>query len=472
MGSGQEPKGLSQRKGRVRLQPVLRFDGKRSDPLRDILAAPDRRPSVTEPTSIRPPGLPLSRRQLAAITLGNGFEFYDFTVYGFFAVPIGRVFFPTVSPWTSLLLSVAVFGVGFGARPLGAVVFGAYADRHGARSGMLLTVVLMTVGTLMVVVLPGYAVLGPAAPLLMVVARLVQGFALGGEIGPSTTFLLERARPGQRARSVSWQIALHGAAVLAAGILGYTITTLLPAAAREAWGWRLAMLFGLGILPVGLVLRASLPRDDAPARRSPRPPFRSALARPHRLAAAVVVIMSGTVPFYISGYLTSFAVTGLGMAPALALLAAVASGAATLVAAPLGGRAADRLGRRPVLVASRLGMAALAGPGFLWLAGGGGLPALLIVSGGLAAFNTFGSAAGLCMILESFPAGSRATGLGIVYALGVSLFGGLTQFAATGLTMATGDPLSPAYLLMGAGLAGIVAAFGLPGTAKAAPRAA
>ena len=427
---------------------------------------------MTEPTSISPPCSPLSRRQLAAVTLGNGFEFYDFTVYGFFAVPIGRVFFPTVSPWTSLLLSVAVFGVGFGARPLGAIFFGAYADRHGARSGMLLTVVLMTLGTLMVVVMPGYAVLGPAAPILMVAARLVQGFALGGEIGPSTTFLLERARPGQRARSVSWQIALHGAAVLAAGILGYVITTALPPEARDVWGWRLAMLLGLGILPVGLVLRSNLPRDAVPARRGPRPSIRSALARPRRLVPAVVVITSGTVPFYIGGYLTSFAVTALEMAPSTALLAAVASGSTTLIAAPLGGRVADRFGRRPVLVASRLGMTALAGPAFLWLASGGGPLALLTVSGGLAAFNTFGSAAGLCMILESFPAGSRATGLGIVYAIGVSLFGGLTQFAATGLTIATGDPLSPAYLLAGAGLAGIAAAFGLPETAEAAPRAA
>ena len=427
---------------------------------------------MTEPTPIRPPGSPLSRRQLFAVTLGNGFEFYDFTVYGFFAVPIGRIFFPTVSPWTSLLLSVAVFGVGFGARPLGAVFFGAYADRHGARSGMLLTVVLMTLGTLMVVVMPGYAVLGPAAPVLMVAARLVQGFALGGEIGPSTTFLLERARPGQRARSVSWQIALHGAAVLAAGTLGYGLTTALPPEARDAWGWRLAMLFGLGILPVGLVLRSCLPRDAAPARRGPRPSIRSALARPRRLVSAVVVITSGTVPFYIGGYLTSFAVTALEMAPSTALLAAVASGSTTMIAAPLGGRVADRFGRRPVLVASRLGMTALAGPAFLWLAAGGGPLALLTVSGGLAALNTFGSAAGLCMILESFPAGVRATGLGVVYAIGVSLFGGLTQFAATGLTIATGDPLSPAYLLAGAGLAGIAAAFGLPETAESAPRAA
>lgn len=426
---------------------------------------------MTDPASIRPPRPQLSRRQLVAITLGNGFEFYDFTVYGFFAVPIGRIFFPTVSPWTSLLLSVAVFGVGFGARPLGAVFFGAYADRHGARSAMLLTAVLMALGTLMVVVMPGYAVLGPAAPMLMVAARLVQGFALGGEIGPSTTILLEGARFGHRARSVSWQIALHGAAVLAAGALGYVLTTALPPEARDAWGWRLAMLVGLGILPVGLVLRSSLPRDATPVRRGPRSPFRSALARPRRLVSAVVLIASGTVPFYIGGYLTSFAMTGLGMTSATALLAAVASGATTLIVAPLAGRAADRFGRRPALIVSRFGMTALAGPAFLWLASGGGPPALLAVSGGLAALNTLGSAAALCMILESFPAGARATGLGIVYAIGVSLFGGLAQFAATGLTIATGDPLSPAYLLAGAGLAGIVAAFGLPEAEEDVPRA-
>lgn len=404
----------------------------------------------------------LTRRQLVAVTLGNGFEFYDFTVYGFFAVPIGRIFFPAASPWTSLLLSVAVFGVGFGARPVGAVFFGAYADRRGARRAMLLTVVLMAFGSASVAVLPGYAVLGPAAPVLMVAARLVQGFALGGEIGPSTTFLLESAEPGRRARALSWQIAMHGAAVLAAGAVGFAVTLPLPRAASDAWGWRVAMLLGLGIVPVGLMIRASLPEAAVAAPRAERASLRPVLARPGRLAAAVLTICSGSVAFYIASYLTSYGITALGLPPANALLAAVASGAATLAAAPLGGQLADRFGRRPALLASRLGMAALAVPAFAWLAGGGGTPALLVVSAGLSALNTVGAPAGLCMILEALPEGARATGLSIVYAIGVSLVGGLTQFAATALIAATGDPLSPAYLLAAAGLAGAAAAFGLP----------
>lgn len=417
-----------------------------------------------------PPLVALSRRQLAAVALGNGFEFYDFTVYGFFAVPIGRTFFPALSPWTSLLLSVAAFGVGFGARPLGSVFFGVYADRRGPRPAMLLTVLLMALGSLTVAALPGYAVLGPAAPILMVAGRLVQGFALGGEIGPSTTFLLEAARPGQRARAVSWQITMHGVAVLAAGAFGIAATTLLPPEARDTWGWRLPMLLGLGILPVGLMIRATLPAAAAVPRARPAPSalLRPVLAHPGRLGAAILVICSGSVPFYIVSYLTSYGITVMKLPAADALLAAVGSGLATLAIAPLGGRLADRWGRRPALLASRLGMAAIAVPAFAWLAGSGGTPALLAVSAALAALNALGAPAGLCMILESLPAGVRSTGLAIVYAVGVSLFGGLSQFAATALTALTGDPLSPADLLAAASLAGAAAAFRLPEARDAA----
>ena len=146
----------------------------------------------------RPAAAPgLTGRQLAAVALVDGFEFYDFTVYGTFAVPIGRTFFPAATPWTSLLLSVAVFGIGFVARPAGAVFFGTLADRRGRKPAMLLTVTLMMLGTLGVALTPGHAVLGVAAPALMVAARLVQGFALGGEIGPSVAYLAEAARPGR-----------------------------------------------------------------------------------------------------------------------------------------------------------------------------------------------------------------------------------------------------------------------------------
>ncbi len=401
----------------------------------------------------------LTRPQLAAVALGNGFEFYDFTVYALFAAPIGRALFPAASPWTSLLLSVAAFGLGFGARPAGALFFGLYADRRGRKPAMLLTVALMALGTLALAAVPGHAVLGWGSGALAVAARLVQGFALGGEIGPSTAYLLEASRPGGRARAVSWQIALHGAALAGAGLVALGLAAALPPAALDAWGWRVALLLGLGVVPAGLAVRASLPDAPAPPRR---PLLRPVLARPGVAAAAVAVIASGSVAFYVATYLTTYAGAALKLPPATAALAAVASGVATLFAAVPAGRLADRHGRRGAFLLSRLGFAALALPAFAWLAADRGAGTLLAVSAGLAALNTLGAPAGLCLILEAMPGRSRATGLALAYALGTGLFGGLTQLAATALIAWTGDPLSPAWLLVAAGLAGAAAVRALP----------
>ena len=426
---------------------------------------------ATDAESPSPPAPPLlDRRQRAAIGLGNGLEFYDFSVFGFFAVPIGRVFFPAADPWTSLLLSVASFGVGYLARPLGAWVIGSYADRRGRKPAMLATVSLIAAGTFGIAVLPGFDTMGVAAPVLLVILRLVQGFALGGETGPAVAYLVEAAAPERQGRAVAWQVATNGAALLAAGAVGFTLSLTLAPPLLDAWGWRCAMLLGLGVVPAGLAIRAGLP-DTATVRRSGGTAGgRFAGTRMRPLVAATLVIASGTVSFSIGGFMTSYAIAALHLAPDIAFLAAVVLGAATVATAPIGGWLADRVGRRSAVIASRLGLAALAWPGFAWMAGAHGGAAPLAIAFGLAALSSVGTPAALCLIADAMPPRSRAAGVSIVYALGISLFGSATQPAATALLASTGDPRSPAWLLVGAGLIGAVATLVLPARADAPTR--
>ena len=199
------------------------------------------------------------RRGVAAAVIGNTLEFYDFTTYAFFAVTIGKTFFPTGDAWISLLASVAIFGVGFVTRPIGGVFIGAYADQAGRKPAMILTIALMAVGMLMLALTPGYDTIGVAAPILVVLGRLIQGFALGGEVGPSTAYLIESAPAGKRGFYASWQLASQGIAILAAGTIGLILSLILSSAQMQLWGWRIPFLLGLLIIPVGLYIRRAMP---------------------------------------------------------------------------------------------------------------------------------------------------------------------------------------------------------------------
>ena len=418
--------------------------------------------SADAQTSHAAPRPRLDRWQKAAVALGSGLEFYDFSVLGFFAAPIGRTFFPTADPWSALLLSVGTVGVGYLARPLGAVVLGRYADRRGRKPAMLTSMLVMAAASFGIAVLPGYAALGVASPLLLLAMRLVQGFALGGETGPAIGLLLGTTAPGRRASGVAWQVLVNGAALLAAGIVGLVLSLSLPAAMFDALGWRIAALLGLAVVPVGLVLRSSLPDAEPNARRRDRAVLRPLLARPARLIAATLVVASGTVTFAIGGLMTTYALSMLRHGPAVAFLGAVGLGAATAVTAPLAGWLADHVGARASVIWSRLLLAVFAWPAFVWLADGGGA-ALLVVSAGLAAASTIGTPGALCLVADAMPPASRVTGLSLSYALGISLFGGATQPAAVALMGWTGDARSPAWLLVGAGVVGAVAALVLRG---------
>jgi len=201
--------------------------------------------------------------QIAAAVIGNALEWYDFIVFGFFAVIIARLFFPSDSQYASLLLTTATFGVGFFMRPVGGIVLGIYADRRGRKAALLMVIALMTVSTAMIAFAPTYAAIGVGAPLIIVLARLLQGFSAGGEFASATAFLMESAPAQRRGFYGSWQMVGQGLAVLIGAILGTVLTRSLTPGALDSWGWRMPFLFGLIIGPLGLYIRRNLDETSA-----------------------------------------------------------------------------------------------------------------------------------------------------------------------------------------------------------------
>ncbi len=425
-------------------------------------ALPRALPRAAQPAAAaRADGVP--RRVVAATVAGNALEFYDFVTYAFFAVYIGKTFFPASTPLGSLLLSVAVFGVGFFARPLGGVLIGAFADRAGRRPAMLLTIALITVGTLGLALTPSYESIGLAAPVIVVLCRLVQGLALGGEVGPSSAFLVEAAPAGRRGLFASWQLASQGAAGLVAGAMGLLLTSTLTPAEMLAWGWRVPFVVGLLLVPLALYLRHAMPETLHAAPVNAANSGVVGLKRQRRLITlAVLVVIGGTVSTYVGNFMTTYAITTLKMSPVLAMGATVVGGLCTLLFSLLGGWLCDRFGRRPTMFWPRVAAAVLTVPAFMLLVAQPTATTLFAVSGFLAALTAVSGAASLVAIPELLPRGVRATGMSIAYAVGVSLFGGTTQFVITWLIGVTGNPAAPAWYVAGASVVTALAMLALP----------
>ncbi|POZ61145.1 MFS transporter [Chromobacterium alticapitis] len=400
-----------------------------------------------------------SRRTIVAVSLGNWLELYDFTVFSFFAVLIGKLFFPSHSEYGSLLMALATFGIGFVMRPLGSVVIGRIADRAGRKPALTLTIWLMAGGTALIGLAPTYDSIGVLAPLLIVAGRLLQGFAAGGEVGAATSFLMESGARNRRGFMVSWQMATQGGAVLAGALSGALLSHFLSAEALERWGWRLPFLLGLLVGPVGLYIRRRL--DETHHAEPSAQPGLAELIRSRRgqLALGVMLIMGGTANMYVvSHYLPSYLIKVLHQPPASALLAGCAAGLVLLLASPLAGKLADRLPRRkPLLLAVNALSALLTLPCFMLLQAAPSMQTALTLALTLTALLALGSPAGFLLVMEAFPRHSRATGLAIVYASGVTLFGGFAQFIVTWLISVSGNPLAPAWYIMACSSASLLA---------------
>jgi len=425
----------------------------------------DTPPAILSPRLAVPSTMPSSRQAVAAAVIGNALEFYDFTTYAFFAVLIGKAFFPAQDGWVSLLLSVATFGVGFVTRPLGGIFIGAYADRAGRKPAMLLTIALMAVGMLMIALAPGYASIGIAAPVLVVLGRMIQGFALGGEVGPSTAFLLESAPADKRGLFGSWQLASQGAATLVAGMIGVVLSLALTTAQMESWGWRLPFLLGLVIVPVGLYIRNKLPETAGNAEATTGAVFKRLLKSHLGLLLLVITAgMCGTVTTYITNYMTTYAITTLHLPASLSIAATAVVGICVLVFSLVGGWLSDRIGRRSLMIVPRALLLVIAYPAFLLMIRQPGAVTLLSMSGLIATLGSLSAGPGLVAITELFPRAIRSAGVSVAYAFIVTVFGGTTQLVVTYLIGVTGDPLSPAYYLIATSVIGVLAMFAFPET--------
>ena len=400
----------------------------------------------------------LTKRQVAAVTAGNALEFYDFVTYAFFATQIGRALFPGDAS-SKLLLSLATFGVGFLSRPLGGLVIGRMADRTGRKPAMILSFTMMGLSMIGLALTPSYAAIGMAAPLLAVLFRLLQGFAVGGEVGPNIAYLMEAAPRGRRGFFISLNFASADFAVMVAGLVGFALASVLSAAQLEAWGWRVALLLGAGIVPFGLALRRTLV-ETLPTESEPEAPS----ARPVLLLAIAVlfVIAGGTISNYTLEYLTTYAQATLHMPVPTAFAATVVFGLIGVAGDLTGGLLADRFGPKRVLVVPWLLLIVSIVPAFGLLNHYRTASALLTVTTVLTTFHILGSSPAVLLFVQALPARVRAGAIGIVYALAIAIFGGSTQLLETLLIRWTGNPVAPAWYMMAAVIVALTGALLIP----------
>ena len=400
---------------------------------------------------------------VARVSSGNFLEMYDFMVFGYYAAAIGRAFFPSGNAYTSLMLSLMTFGAGFLMRPLGALVLGAYTDKHGRRAGLMLTLALMSIGIVTIGATPGYATIGLLAPLLVLAGRLLQGFSAGMELGGVSVYLSEIATPGHKGFYVSWQSASQQAAVMFAALVGVMLTSMLAPAAMASWGWRVPLLIGCAIIPFLFRLRRSLEETGEFLARSRRPPasevMRSLATNWALIVIGTLMVTMTTVSFYmITAYTPTFGSAVLNLTTGDSLIVTLCVGASNLMWLPLAGALSDRIGRRPLLVGCTVLMMATAYPVMLWLVDSPTFWKLLAVELWFSFLYGSYNGAMVVFLTEIMPVEVRTTGFSFAYSLAAALFGGFTPAISTYLIQTTGNRAVPGLWLSFAAVCGLVAA--------------
>jgi MHS family proline/betaine transporter-like MFS transporter len=385
---------------------------------------------------------------VVATSLGNALEWFDISVYAYFAVYLSKAFFPASDPTTSLLLTFGTFGLTFLARPIGGVLLGTYADRYGRKASLLVSIAMMTCGTLAVACMPTFDKIGMLAPLLVIVARLVQGFSAGGEFGSSTAFLVEHM-PGRRGFVASWQFASQGISSLLGSGFGALLSSTLSEADLQTWGWRIPFFFGVLIGPVGLYIRNRIEDATAPPAAKHDTPVRTVfLEQKFRVLLALGALAVSTAVNYLIIYMPTYVVKTLNLSPTIGYLAAFAAAIAAILFNPVAGFVSDRVGRTRYLIAVGVVLLFAIFPLFLLLTS---RPTAAVVVLSVLALGTLKAlylGALAALMSELFPAATRATGLGLSYNIGVTAFGGMGPAIMTWLgTFALIGDLAPGYYL-------------------------
>jgi MHS family proline/betaine transporter-like MFS transporter len=406
------------------------------------------------------PAKPLSlHRTIVAAMIGNVLEWFDFVVYGFFAVTIAEVFFPAHDPTVSMLITFGAFGLAYFVRPLGAIVVGGFTDRAGRKAGLLLSIALMMVGTTLMALTPGYATIGIAAPIVITIARLLQGFSVGGEFGSAVSFLTEHAG-ARRGFSASWAFATGGMITVLASLFGVALTTLLTHQQLVDWGWRIPYVFGMLVGPAGLYIRAKIVEtpEFLEAEKPATMPLADLLQRhplPVMLALGISIISNAS--FYILAYIPTYGVKTLHLPQSTGFAATLIGGLILAIGCPLAGHWSDKIRRPVIMVVACLLFVLTPYLAFYLMAAWPSLATCIVAVGWLQLVKAGYSGVLPSLMAEQFPVETRAIGVALGYSVSVSIFGGLAPLVATSLIAATGDPLSPSYYLVFTALLSLVA---------------
>ena len=401
-------------------------------------------------------------RAIAAATIGNALEWFDIAIYALFAIYIGQNFFPSADPGVQLVQTVAVFGVSYLIRPLGGLILGSYADRKGRKKALVMSIRLMVLGTALIAFMPNYDDIGILAPIGIIVARLIQGFAAGGEFGAATSFLVEQ-NGKRRGFFGSFQFASQGLATLMAASFTAGLTAVLSEASMVDWGWRVPFVFGLMVGPVGWFIRRHV--DESPAvvaaSDTPKSPVRDLFRNQWGgiLIAGGVLVVSTALNFILQ-YLPTFGIKQLGLNNSLSFVALMITGVILTVVTPFVGQLSDKVGRIKIMLPSAIAIGVSVVPLFMWLIAVPSFLTLALVMTVLGLLKALYFGALPSVMSDAFPVHSRATGLSFGYNVTTAIFGGFTPTIAAALVAATGQAVSPGYYILAVSLVSIAALIG------------
>ncbi|KVQ63911.1 MFS transporter [Burkholderia territorii] len=421
----------------------------------------------TEPIAATPGVSPTTRAAaVLRVTSGNFIEQFDFFLFGFYATSISKIFFPSTSEFASLMLTFAVFGAGFLMRPLGAIFLGAYIDKVGRRTGLIVTLSIMASGTILIACVPGYATIGLLAPALVLLGRLLQGFSAGAELGGVSVYLAEMATPGNKGFYTSWQSASQQVAIVVAAAIGYSLNEWLSTQQIAAWGWRVPFFIGCAIVPFLFVLRRSLQETAAFEARRHHPRARDIFAMllgnwRTVIGGMLLTAMTTTTFYLITVYTPTFGKSVLKLSTSDSLMVTLLVAASNFIWLPIGGTISDRIGHKPLLLTISVLAIFTAYPALSWLADAPSFARMLIVLLWFSFFFGMYNGAMVAALTEVMPVEVRVAGFSLAFSLATALFGGFTPAVSTYLIQALHDKAAPGYWLSFAALCGLCATLGL-----------
>ncbi|HEY1156503.1 MAG TPA: MFS transporter, partial [Arthrobacter sp.] len=402
-----------------------------------------------QPGAVQAEGTQSATRGIVAATIGNALEWFDIAIYALLAIYIGRNFFPSHDPGVELIQAFAVFGVSYLIRPLGGLVLGSFADRHGLKKGLTVTIRLMVLGTALLAFMPSYGTIGILAPIGIVLARLIQGFSAGGEFGAATAYLI--AQNGKRKGFLgSFQFASQGLGSLLAAILVAVLTTVLSDAQMTEWGWRIPFLFGLLVGPAGYLIRKEM--KEVPLAEKPEAEKHSPIREVFATQKVGMLIAGGTLAVstalnFILQYMPTFAIKELGLEPGISFTSLIITGVILTFGTPVVGHLSDKFGRMAIMVPTVVVLLVAVVPLFLWVISARSFLVLALVMTILGLLKAAYFGALPSVMSDSFDARARATGLSFSYNTAVVAFGGFTPMIASYLVQQTGQAVAPGYYL-------------------------